>query len=57
VHLYVDNDSSRNPTLTVENFRTTVMVSFDKHDFSGALSSTATSPGAMNKYKCDWKDA
>ena len=34
------------------------MIPFDKHGFSGArLSSTATSPGAMIKYKCDWKDA
>jgi hypothetical protein len=45
--------------LTVQSFRTTVMVPFDKHDFSDVrLSSIATSSAAMNiKYKCDWKDA
>src|SRR3569833_768085 len=30
-HLYVDDNSARNLTLTVQNFRTTVMLSFDKH--------------------------
>jgi hypothetical protein len=59
MHPYVDDNSARNQSLTVENFRTTVMVPFDKHDFSDVrLSSIATSSAAMIiKYKCDWKDA
>ena len=33
--LHVDDDSAHNLTLTVESFRTNVMVPFDKHSFSG----------------------